>query len=228
MDLNAAKGNLDYTDWSSYKTLEFDIKNGGSNTQTVNLNIWNAGTTQRYVVTALLQDNSYYQAVQTAAAPAVSNVTPVKVQASGWFTLTNGNNAIGNSARVVQVNASLNYDSTTMLTTGFFNIDATPLGLKLKVAGAQWLVTKTDSTFMQGTARDKNDLQYTLRVMLQNTNTSGSQKHFVSVVIWKGTDTQAAPVFETYGQNMTGTVGITTDTQSNLLQTTLDKISRLL
>lgn len=159
-----------------------------------------------YEVRAGLLDNSYYKASETTETLAVYDASAGTAEADGWFALSEGNEVMGSKAEDVHVNAKWGYDSTTLLPEGSLKIHAEPQGLDLEMDAADWLVIAGDSAYMQGSAKDEQGNIYTVRLMLQDSHTTGKPQPVISIIIRQGTDTGTTPVFQALGQVLNGSI----------------------
>jgi hypothetical protein len=103
---------------------------------------------------------------------------------------------------VVGVETEWAFDNKSGLPKGKLKLHAEPNGLKLEMKEADWVIISGNSAYVQGMAMDYQGNKYTIRLMMSNE----LRRETVSLLIWKGTDTNANTDYATYGQELIGHV----------------------
>ncbi|MGN7759959.1 hypothetical protein [Paenibacillus sp. 22594] len=149
-----------------------------------------------YQVKTGLLTNSRYVAAESEAILAVHSPSDNGLEVGGWFAIAEGNDELGSVAKKVHIEAVWGLDTES--TQRILKIHVEPKGLNLELDEIHWLVTTSDSVFLQGQAKDKNGVSYTIRLMI------GQQQQVVSLQIWQGMNTQSIPFYEALGQKWFG------------------------
>ncbi|WP_211326569.1 DUF7594 domain-containing protein [Paenibacillus flagellatus] len=153
-----------------------------------------------YAVTARLLPNAYYAPAEARADVAVSDAAPGAAGVYGSFPLASGegDRFFGGGARNVHM-AGIASAVRNGPPVGAMRIHAEPKGADLTVRTFDWLVIAGAAAFVQGRASYEGET-YTVRYMAEGRN--------VTLIVWKGSDTSAIPVFRQTGAGLSGVVRI--------------------
>ncbi|GGF98877.1 hypothetical protein GCM10010912_49560 [Paenibacillus albidus] len=149
-----------------------------------------------YQVKTELLTNSRYGKAESVSTLAVYSPGDNRVEFGGWFTIAEGNAELGSVAKKVHIEADWDLDVES--SQRIVKIHVEPKGLNLELDQVQWLVTASNSVFLQGQAKDESGVPYTIRLMI------GQQQKVVSLQIWQGSNTQGTPFYEALGQKWFG------------------------
>jgi hypothetical protein len=156
-----------------------------------------------YEVKTELLANSYYHSAEVKTILAIYNPKARKVNAEGWYQLpAGGDNFMGTKAKKVHFETEWEFDHKSGFSKGKLKLHAEPNGLKLEMKEADWVIISDNSTYVQGMATDNQGNKFTIRLMMSNEH----RRVTVSLLIWKGTDTNANPDYASYGQELKGHV----------------------
>lgn len=151
-----------------------------------------------YQVKTELLTNSRYVKAESVSTRAVYNPSDNGMNLEGWLAIAEGNDELGSVAKKVHIEAEWDLDAD--ISQRAFIIHVEPKGINLELNELDWLVTASNNVFLQGQAKDKNGLPYTIRLMI------GQQQKVVSLQIWKGSNSHGTPFYEALGQKWFGSI----------------------
>jgi hypothetical protein len=157
-----------------------------------------------YQVKTQLLNNLYYKETEMVSNIAVYDSEASEFKINGFFDIANSD-FMGEMAKKVHLNVQLDNGDNVKLKK--LRIHAEPQGRELTITGVDWQIVSRDNAYLQGRAESGGET-YTVRMMTRVPDSSDHKDQFLSLLIWKGTDTTADKVFQTFRAPLSGNINI--------------------